>query len=414
MGSKNVLLALLAMLLFLSKDSFSHKILKYIEENNLQRVERILKRDNSLVNRGFPRYELFCSLLEVAAEMGYVKMTRLLLFYGADPNLKLRGRSCFPLRRAGCYFARTDDEVKQAEYEKVINALLEYGENPNGKDNDGRTQFFWSAWGAWSKVSSLLLKHGADPCIKNNLGTSPKVFAHSEDSQISKDLLASSTKKQASLQELLKKQEVDFEKIDACIMDKDTPVCAKMEALTFLLKNRERFSQDVTDYEVKIYFQQIPFAYSFFSNDFLFGFALENRCLQLVDVRGQMVQEALEKCMICDVISTMFSRFGVFYRNRRLKELLKIDEKPGKIACFFKSIVKAVKKIFRKKKNHTLIQKKEDRLSLEKSLVTMVKKAKSVGRRDFVKKFYSTYEICRNLSTKLPSEIVGCIIGFTG
>ena len=45
-------------------------------------------------------------------------------------------------------------------------------------------------------------------------------------------------------------------------------------------------------------------------------------------------------------------------------------------------------------------------------LLAMVKRAKKVGRTDFVKKYYDTYVACRMLRQKLPVGMVKRVVSF--
>ena len=67
--------------------------------------------------------------------------------------------------------------------EDVVDFLLRCGANPNIGDNDNRTALIWAieCWGTNTNVLLSLLAHGADPSIRNRLGTDAFTAARSRD-----------------------------------------------------------------------------------------------------------------------------------------------------------------------------------------------------------------------------------------
>jgi len=431
MGPRKELVALFAMLIFLSKNSFSKNILRYVQENYLSRVEKILKRNNSLVNKFFTIKvngdDLMVTLLLVATQNRYVEMVKLLLDYGADPNLFTECSYCpsqsytLPLSYAVMEYAsfnRRDNSLKVCG--EIIDLLLEHGADTNVINKCGRAPLSFSVCIPCLKISDKLLQYGADPFLKKYKGRNRIPFVLGIDREASGviELLKFYQGQDDFLEDLMARhkswEQLSYDEIEKFIMLEESSLFVKLKALTFLLKNREVWN--IRDEEIKNYFRQIPFAYLFFSNDILFGFALENRYLQLVDSRGQTIEESMERCVIPEIIPTIFSRSRVLYEGNDLEVLFESKQRRKKRGFFF-----AMMSFFRKSKGCELIEGFDkqvngvrDSLLVERTLMRMVKKAKDAGRIDFVNTFYKARGDCKGLSfSKLPPEVIGHIIGYT-
>jgi len=414
MEPKKKLVALIVTLIFLSKNSFSNdkKILLAVAGNDLDLLERFIKKDNSISSRMFcertgrPR-----TLLERAAANGYSQIVELLLHHGADPNMRLEAHP-FSIIAKAIYLKpvyRNVGAVIEADHQKVIELLLQYGANPNITDSRGDKPISLACLYSFSEVIAILMKYGATA----DKGNYPRDFSQKVfqviggDLQGTERLLQEAKRKCECLERLLNTKEVNLPEIKDLIADDDVPVYAKIKALVFLIRLHEWDADFVSIEDIKHYYKQIPFAYSFFSNDTLFGFALENR--YLVDFRRQRVEEAMEMCMLPGMISTIFGRCAALYGNKNLINLLKIDGSKRR-----------KKKQSRQRRRKMGVEQEQENDLVAKILVRMVKKARRAGRRDFVKKFYRTYELCRCLSSSneisrfsSPPEVAGHIISFT-
>jgi len=392
MGTKKVLIALFAMLIFLSKSSFSNdpsRAFRDVKGNRLDNVRVILEKDNSLLNKQFKvmgrdgklyRVTLLC----VAATKGLYEMVKLLLTGGADTNLidSVDG-DLSPLASAVFWgFMHKHitnvyplDSEYPSNYEKIIEVLLKYGANPNGMWTDNSCLFYRVAEHSLSKVICILLKYGANPLkeyVCEELKKLPKVmFSYPrEDFLESERLLKLAQEKQRYIEDILSGKTADSLVPGEAITDNDIPVCAKLKILTYLL-NREGSRNFPTEDKIRNYYRQIPFAYLFFSNDTILGFALKNRHLRLVDSQGKTVEEAMELCAIPKIIPTIFGSFRDFHKNRNLKELFEVgrhNSRPGQVADLWAKI-----------------------------LAKMVKRARRVGRKDFESEFYRVFADCNEM-----------------
>ena len=98
------------------------------------------------------------SLLMLASYNGHEEMTKLLLQYGADPELaNLRHQT--PL--AGVAFKG---------YTKIARILVEHGANVNAVTPDGKTPLMFAAMFNQTEVLQLLLDNGANPDLSSDDG----------------------------------------------------------------------------------------------------------------------------------------------------------------------------------------------------------------------------------------------------
>ena len=125
----------------------------------------------SLLQLGIPPdvrwYKDADTALMIASRPGHTDVVRLLLEYGANPDLQ-EGKGGTALRIASL-LGRKD----------IVRLLLEHGANPNIQDNDG-----WTALMLVSRYSTdwdiirLLTKYGADPDLPNKDGDTAKLIAY--------------------------------------------------------------------------------------------------------------------------------------------------------------------------------------------------------------------------------------------
>ena len=105
--------------------------------------------------------------IEHFVEKGKVNKLKELLYSGLDPNYIIKNKTLLTI-------AFINDKFE------VFNMLLEYGADPNKKNNDGQTTLmFVSIFGDNSKdnYTELLLDYGADPDIKDNRGHTALYYA---------------------------------------------------------------------------------------------------------------------------------------------------------------------------------------------------------------------------------------------
>jgi len=388
MERKKIMLALFAMLVFVSKNSFSHKIVRYVKNGKVNRVRKVLQKKNALVNEFFiireGKRKRPVTLLRIAVKNRLVDMVKLLLEFGADPNLYEKGVNL--LSSVVGYSLNRQDEDSYRRYREIMNLLLEYGANANVKDDFGGPLYLLMSRPDWKRIR-MLLGHGANPLVQKTTCSEEKAVCYAfkilKYFQIQYEYLKlhigmHKQGKEISGEGRINAQDIEERFIIQKEFDFANPnLFVKLKALTFLLKQREAWS--IRDEKIKEYFRYILFTHAFFSNDFLLGFALENRYLGLVDSRGRTIQEAMETCVIPEIISTAFGRIGKLYESRNLAELLEDPKRPQDV---------------------------------EEALVKMVKRAKLTGRKDIVKKFYTNYACCRILSSIVPPEVAGHITSF--
>ncbi|KAK3172952.1 hypothetical protein OEA41_006278 [Lepraria neglecta] len=96
-------------------------------------------------------------------------MVELLLEYGADPNAK-DDSGWTSLHHAA-----------QGGHDRIVQLLLEYWADPNAKNNSGSTPLHIAAVGENILVVKLLCDSGADLEARDNIGSTPWLFPTQED-----------------------------------------------------------------------------------------------------------------------------------------------------------------------------------------------------------------------------------------
>lgn len=103
--------------------------------------------------------------LHTAAVCGEVKITRLLLDRGMDPNVRVPGktlRNYTPLHLAA-----------RGNHAQVVTMLLEAGADPGARDVDGLTPLHLAALNNADKAARVLIEKGADVNAIDNNGRTP-------------------------------------------------------------------------------------------------------------------------------------------------------------------------------------------------------------------------------------------------
>jgi hypothetical protein len=96
--------------------------------------------------------------LHIAAKKGYLNKARLLLQYGASPNVRTRRGE------TSLHYA-----VKTGSL-KVTRILIDRGAYVDARDADGRTPLHYAAEGGFISIAKLLFERGADPNAEDNEG----------------------------------------------------------------------------------------------------------------------------------------------------------------------------------------------------------------------------------------------------
>jgi ankyrin repeat protein len=112
-----------------------------------------------------------------AAKAGDVPLVKMLLEYGANPELATN-RGFTPLHAAAGLGSNDIDsrgiDKTQAQAIEALKVLLTYKADINRKDTaTGRTAMHGAAIWGWNDVIQFLAEHGADPFIKDNGGMLP-------------------------------------------------------------------------------------------------------------------------------------------------------------------------------------------------------------------------------------------------
>jgi hypothetical protein len=158
-------------------------MLKAIVDDDRRAVERFLKADSRLATRLIQKAKLFESkilhwiyvgdtALHLAAAGYRVKIVRLLLEAGADPNAAKNHRSSSPLHYAADGFITGPvwDADRQVA---TIRCLLDQGANLHMQDKNGATPLHRAVRTRCAAAVRCLLQAGSDPLTKNKPGSTP-------------------------------------------------------------------------------------------------------------------------------------------------------------------------------------------------------------------------------------------------
>jgi ankyrin repeat protein len=109
-----------------------------------------------------------CTALYRASCQGHPPVVRLLVERGADPTIATTSRMT-PLMIASHY--------GRPETVRYLLAHPSAAATLNRRDSCGDTALWWACQGGRGEMVRLLLKHGADPTIAGNHGTTPMAAA---------------------------------------------------------------------------------------------------------------------------------------------------------------------------------------------------------------------------------------------
>ena len=137
----------------------------------------------NIVDRVIKRFSQQESRLEKAIAINDSVLTKRLLKQGIDPNFKV-GKSNTPLIFSIFtkeYFRLPQTKISDnrnslyriTAKKECLRLLLEYGANPNLKDSSGRTPLEIAIIWCMSDIVKLLLIYGADPNLKDDRGITP-------------------------------------------------------------------------------------------------------------------------------------------------------------------------------------------------------------------------------------------------
>lgn len=138
----------------------SKKCLKYCLENGIEEIDI-----NYIDKHGY-------TALQIAVDEGEIETTKILLEYGANPNIalqfKLKNR-CYPIHIA-YQTSRNGDEI--------LELLLKYDADPNKEDNIGRTLLHYTImFGDLNMMKKLVLKYKVKIDIVNKNYYDPVCFS---------------------------------------------------------------------------------------------------------------------------------------------------------------------------------------------------------------------------------------------
>ena len=160
-----------------SRRQEAQKLLQFIQEGNLRRVERALV-GGADIDGGVARLDYLPLVL--AAECGLVKMVKLLLRRGADVNAPVPRDVRCPDHGCEAYRMFAGSTALHAATHKgtldVFRLLLRWGGDPNAIDSKGFTPLHIACTKATARATDMveaLLKAGADPLLADTRGRIP-------------------------------------------------------------------------------------------------------------------------------------------------------------------------------------------------------------------------------------------------
>ena len=159
------------------------KIISAIVDDDASAAKKVLQADVGLATRPFRTAKLYRSgifhwiyvgdtLLHLAAAGYRIKIVRLLVAAGADPNAAGNHRRSSPLHYAADGFITGPawDAKRQVQ---TIQCLLENGADIHLQDTNGATPLHRAVRTRCAAAVKSLLDAGSDPMIKNKPGSTP-------------------------------------------------------------------------------------------------------------------------------------------------------------------------------------------------------------------------------------------------
>jgi len=159
-----------------------------VQAGKLELVKALLVHGadpNARLSRNPPRYG-FTTLstrpvgatpFALAAMAGDTVLMRLLVEHGADPHLKAENGATPLMMAAGIRRNRAENVVAENDSLAAVKLALELGTDVNAKDIAGNTALHGAARIKSAKIIQLLVDHGAEINVVNELGQSPLFMA---------------------------------------------------------------------------------------------------------------------------------------------------------------------------------------------------------------------------------------------
>jgi ankyrin repeat protein len=141
-----------------------HRIYSAASSGNLKALSRLIEKGGDVNSCSIKNSN--CTALHVASYCGYEDIVNYLLENGADVNLG-NDLGYTPLMASS-----------RQGYIKIVDLLIKYGANINQLDKEGFSALVFAAgYSENSKVTSTLIKNGADINSKTITGTTPLSLA---------------------------------------------------------------------------------------------------------------------------------------------------------------------------------------------------------------------------------------------
>lgn len=111
------------------------------------------------------------SPLHIAARLGISELVGLYAAHGADVNVP-NARMETPLIIAAFWAMDPREQTYSEQHHLVCRMLLDYGANPNPREEDQKTALHKASWNCDLELMQILLDAGADPKIMDMNGCS--------------------------------------------------------------------------------------------------------------------------------------------------------------------------------------------------------------------------------------------------
>ena len=253
---RKITLAVILSLVSIAPQLLAHNIFDAIRENDIKSVEKIIKKDQSKVNKK-----------------------------NKDDQT--------PLHTA-IQFDRTE----------IIELLINQGAKLNLTNNKGQTPILYAAFRGDTKTVKLLINQGAKINPKTH---TPFPIVERDRETIT--LLEAANKKQVELEKLLvqlktNKDKDTIENIGNFISDKNTPAYIKIKAIVELIKFGNQ-NRSLNKSKMKDYVKQIPFNFDSLRYSILIEFAYYDQ--SVIDMNKRNLQDALCLYPTSEVIPFIFT-----------------------------------------------------------------------------------------------------------